>query len=504
MNTRKNPERLRGLVYRKVLQMVRDTGIHWICRLYSAAIADRTSWLQQTEYVEAECVVVRQRLASISVPMLSDQILRYAVEVFAKIIATYDNDIRRTVITRLRDTQIHHDICKHVLQTVLLPCISRCNVGTTESTFVQKILVNLLYVIPNIKVLILPSVELLDYMQLLVERLQILSHLQEFRFSVGCTTEVIVELSKYCPRLKKLLVRDSISVDDMCVERILTLRHIRSLDVSNTSVSVEGYGILIAGLPHLQNVIWPGPIDPVLMNFRPCLPSMRKFVGTVSAAGLLVRTCPNLRKLILSFLTDDISYLGQLKKVTILSIRNCSFTVIMLNTVFIRLGLKLLVLDLLEVENVNADDLINHCVVLKKLRISCCDIVSEVAEFSPALPHFRNLKELRLMQNRGPFDFCSLLHHYVNLKSFHAVSTRQINDTFIRGIVRDGVFRNLTEFIIDQCGEMDIETARLILNNCPSLSKLGNLTSWSGIVDAALITFLDFIREGNVSLTVCR
>jgi hypothetical protein len=69
----------------------------------------------------------------------------------------------------------------------------------------------------------------------------------------------------------------------------------------------------------------------------------------------------------------------------------------MLNTVFIRLGLKLSVLELREVENVNADDLVNHCVVLKELRISCCNIVSEVAEFSPALPHFQNLKELSLM-----------------------------------------------------------------------------------------------------------
>jgi hypothetical protein len=496
------PERLRLLAYRKVCKILQDAGMNWVTMLYTAAIVDRKIWLQETESVEEDCALLRQRLASATVPVLSDCILRYAIEVFSKIIATYDNDIGRTVITRLRDKQIHHDICKHMLKAVLLPCISKCNIGTTESTFVQEILIHLLHLVPNIKVLIMPPVESIDYMQLFVERIPILRHLQEFRFSVGCTREVIVELSKSCPRLKKLSVRGSLRVDDMCVERILNLKQICSLNVSDTSVSVDGYAILLAGLPKLQDVVWSDPIDPVLTNIRPYLSLVRKFVGTVSAAGLIVWMCPNVRKLILSFLIDDISDLGQLHKVVVLSIRNSSFTVIKLDIVFVPLGMTLLILELREVLNVNIDYLINHCLVLKKLRINCCEIVCEAGFYSDS-PHFRNLHELRLIQNSGPFDFCSVLPHYVNLKSFHAVRTTQINDTLIRGIVCDGIFRNLTVFIIDQCGEMDIETAFIILHNCHSLSKLGNLTSWPGITEAELFSFSDFIRRSNISLTVC-
>jgi hypothetical protein len=113
-----------------------------------------------------------------------------------------------------------------MLKAVRLPCMSTCDMGITESEFVQELLIKLPYAIPNIKALILPPLKRLNYMQLFVERIQILTQLQEFRFHVGCTTEIIIELSKYCPHMKNLSVRFSICVDDVCVEHLLKLTHV--------------------------------------------------------------------------------------------------------------------------------------------------------------------------------------------------------------------------------------------------------------------------------------
>jgi hypothetical protein len=227
-----------------------------------------------------------------------------------------------------------------------------------------------------------------------------------------------------------------------------------------------------------------------------------KFDGTLSDAGLLVLKCPNIKQLLLRFVTDDISDLGELKNVTSLSIRNCSSTVIMLSDALISLGETLSVLEMHEVENVNIDDIINYCTVLNELNMTSCSIIC-TAVFDRKLPHFRNLKELRLRDNRGQSYFCNFLHFYINLSVFHAVGMSEINDTFIGQLVRVGGVRNVTEFVLDNCGHLSMETIFLVTNNCPNLAKLGNIGSWPGTSNEEEVNFLNYLRNNNLSLTVC-
>jgi hypothetical protein len=503
MDKKKEPPRLQDLAYTQICKMIREVGIKWTRRLHSAAVMGQNYWLREIEAVEGECVTVRHRLASQPVEIFTDDIIRYAVKGFSRIIASYDNDIVPALITKLHDRQIHRDICANMLKAVLLPCISRCNIGNTESEFVQELLIKLLYVIPNLKALIMPSKERLNYVELVVERIPILTHLQKFRFHVGCTREIIFALSKYCPHMRELSVQDSILVDDICVEHLLKLRHLHSLNVSNTSMSNHIYKLLLAGLPHVQDVTWHDPIDPVLSNLTKRLPLVRKFVGTVSSARLLAQKCPKINKLVLHSLTDDISDLGELRRVASISIRNCSYDVIRFSDALIRLGQTLSILEIHEVENVNIGDLIKYCTVLNELNISCCNVTC-TGIFDRIFPHFVNLKELRLRQNRGPFVFSSILHLYINLKVLHVVGMGDITDKVIRPIVMAGRFRNVTEFVAEHCGYMGIETAFFIMRNCPNLTKLGNLNSWLGVANGELVSLVNFVRKNNFSLTVCR
>ncbi|XP_023707800.1 uncharacterized protein LOC111864643 [Cryptotermes secundus] len=497
MNRRNDPLSLQGLVFREVRKMVREMAVKWTRRLHSAAVRSENRWLQEIRCVEQEIIHVHHTLGSPHVPMFSDYIVRYAVKDFAKIIACYDNNIGRAPIT-----QSHRYICTSMLKAVLLPCMSRYNIGTTESKFVQGILIQLLYVVPNIQRLILPPEQRLEYMQPFLERIQILTNLREFHFHIGCTREIIIELSKYCPLLKRLSVEGSVLVDDMCVKYMLKLRLLRSVNVSNTSLSSGRYRALLLLLPHVQEVIWSGSVDVILTNLSRSLPSVTKFDGTISDAGLLVDKLPNVKQLLLRSLTHDMSDLGELRNVTCLSIWNCSSTVISLSDALISLGETLSVLETHEVEDLNIDDIIFYCTVLNELHVnSCSTLCTRVSDCK--LAHFRNLKKLKLRYNRGLSNFCSFLHFYVNLKVFHVAGMSQMNDAFFAELVGVRGFRTVTEFVVDHCGYLSMRTINLMTNNCPNLAKFGNIGSWPGVTKEEEVTFLNFVRNNNLALTVC-
>jgi hypothetical protein len=123
-------------------------------------------------------------------------------------------------------------------------------------------------------------------------------------------------------------------------------------------------------------------------------------------------------------------------------------------------------LELDRVDDINMDKLSNYCTGLRSLWVDSCHITcTEI--FDPELPHFRNLEELRLRRNWGAFDFCSILHMYVNVNVLIVVGMEQITDTFIRETVTAGGFRNVNEFVAFRCGYLSMETAWLLMQNFP-------------------------------------
>ncbi|XP_023717171.1 uncharacterized protein LOC111869702 [Cryptotermes secundus] len=448
MGKKNNPEFLENMALLQVCQMVRGAGVNWIRRLNAAAENGESSWLQEVESVEEECVLVRARLASLPVPFVSEFVVLYATKEFIKMVENFSDYNHGPLISRIFDRQVRESVCINMLKAVLLPCISKFDISFTYSSFVQELLIKFLYAIPNIKTLILPSLPRPRYVQLLVERIQILTHLENFSFHTCCTTETIIQLSKYCPHMKKISVQDSKSVDDGCVEHLLKMRNLLSLNIAETSISGNRYAALLSGLPEIRDVFWFRPIEPVLGNLTACLPSVVAFLGIISDAKLLVQKCPNIKHLLLYSPSQDISDLGELSNVVSISIRNCSYTEIRFSDVIRRSGSTLKNLETWQVDNINLDDVIKYCTGLRSLWINFCHMTCTQA-FHPELPHFQNLEKLKIIGNGGEFTFCSVLHLYVNLTVLHFVGMEHITDVVISKIVKAGGFRNLTEFVID-------------------------------------------------------
>jgi hypothetical protein len=390
-----------------------------------------------------------------------------------------------------------------MLKAVLLPCMSVFNVGCVQSKFVQELLIELLYFVPNIKALILPPVLHPSSMHVLVEKIQILSHLQKFRFHVGCTTEIIAELSKYCPLLKIISVPNSRGLEGDCIEHLLKFRHLHNLNLAGTSLSYVNYEALLSGLPHLQSIFWFDPIDPVLMNLPACLPLVTTFCGKISDADLLVQKCPNLNEVTLLSPTGDISTLGQMRSIVDIMVTNSCWTTIGFSDVIRSLGVTLTALEFHRVVNISVDDLIHYCTVLNCLVFKHCEITNtEILDCN--VPHFHNLKKLKLKRNTEAFDFRSILHKYVNLNEFHVVDMSVINETLIKQIVTAGGFTHLTKFVVDKCGHMSLDIAWLLVQNCPNLTELGNVCSWSAVRTDDVDTFLNFVIDNHLPLTVHR
>jgi hypothetical protein len=483
-------------------EMVQEAVVKWTRRLHSAAVTGRRSWLQEIEAVEEECVLVRAQLASLPLTIISEYINRYGITEIIKIIASYNCDNGRPRIFRIFDRHVHQDICLNILKTVIFPYIPTCDLRKVDSKFVQKLLIKLLYVAPNVEVLTLPTARSLNYTQLLLRRIQILSDLREFNFHLGCTTKIIIQLSKHCPKLNSLSVRDSKSVNDKCVRHLLKLRGLHSLDITGTSVSSNSYKEILSDLPEIQTVIWYQPTDPILNNLGAPLPSVNIFTGRISNAQLLVQKCPNLTELTLIKIPEEISDLGALRNVATLCIYWSTSTAIRFSNVIRLLGPNLTVLNVGHVGEIIINDLINYCTVLNSLTMTHCNIVYR-GTLEPQLPHFRNLKKLALKDNWGPFDFSSILHLYINLNVLNLVGMGVITGTFMRQTVTAGGLRNLTEFVVNFCGDMGIDTAWLLLQNCPNLTKIGSIDSWSRVNGYEVATLLTFLRYNNLSLDVC-
>jgi hypothetical protein len=107
------------------------------------------------------------------------------------------------------------------------------------------------------------------------------------------------------------------------------------------------------------------------------------------------------------------------------------------------------------------------------------------------------------MENNGPFDFFFVLHLYVNLKVLNIVGMEEVTDAIIRENVVAGGLRHLTEFVAVRCGNLSMNTVWLLMHNCPNLTKIGNVSSWRGVTENEVVSLLTFLKNNNLSLTVC-
>jgi hypothetical protein len=104
------------------------------------------------------------------------------------------------------------------------------------------------------------------------------------------TNEVVQQLGLNCKELITVNLMSSPEVTDISVQYLLKLKKLKQMNVSFTSISYEGYQLLISQLPRIGNVIWPFPIDNILDGISAeILYKVRYFRGCIQNTNILTQ-----------------------------------------------------------------------------------------------------------------------------------------------------------------------------------------------------------------------
>jgi hypothetical protein len=503
MKNKKSPELLNMLAEQKFCSMIRHAGEEWSRRLRLAEGFGRRERFREIQFVQDQCLEVRQLLESLPTS-IGRLISEHSVREFADIITAYDDITGRSRLGILVGRRHHEDVCLSMLRAVHLPCVLECNIKEIRSEFMQELLSLSIQTNPHVARLILPLEPSIKLSRFVLKNLHRLTVLQEFRFETGCNTDVVIELGRHCTLLKILDIRSSVDVDDDCIEYLLNLQSLEKLHVAGTDISHTCYALLLSNLPRIQNITWCGQVDNILQNItKECLPSVNEFSGGVSNASLVTQICPRIKDLSIYLHNENALDLIQLTDVVSLSLTRCDYNINKLNVVFENMGIRLTKLDVFLVENFNISHIISCCSILKILIVRFCGVIlSENFIFASELTHFKSVKEVTLKSNSDFRNSHKYLSHCVNLEVFKAECVEEIDDVAVSEILNAGGFRKLSESVFSDCGPLCLETAMLMIKQCDNLSVLGNLNTWSGVTDDDKKLLFDCVKTNNLALTV--
>jgi hypothetical protein len=391
-----------------------------------------------------------------------------------------------------------------MLKAVCLPSIKECNLREIKSEFIKETLSQSLQTNPKITHLILPAEPSLQVTRFVYGNLHNLTQLQVFEFEVNCGTDVVVELGRHCTLLKILNVRSSVFVTDYCVEDLLNLQNLEKLYVAGTAISETCYAHLLSSLPRIQNIFWRGSVESVLQNItQESLPLVNEFNATVKDVPLLTQKCPRVKHLSIQLDTENSVDLIQLTDIVSLELEHCDYNINNVIILIESVGSRLTKLDMFGVGNIDFEQVVRCCCVLRTLVLRQCGItLPRSVFFNRGLPHFESVKEIKLDSNKYVNSFLIHLNHYVNLEVFHARWVAEIDDMILSVILKTGGFRKLCEIILHGCGTLTLETAMLLIQMCGSLSVLGNMSLWPDISSNDMKALFDCVKKNNLALSI--
>jgi hypothetical protein len=122
MNDRKDNPRLQDLAYQNICMIVREVGIKWTRRLHAAGVMGQNYWLQQIKPVEKGCPRAPETRFSARPPL---------IRVHYRVCCQGLHKDQR-ILPHGHWSPPYHEFLEYLrkhVKTVLLPCMSTCNIG---------------------------------------------------------------------------------------------------------------------------------------------------------------------------------------------------------------------------------------------------------------------------------------------------------------------------------------------------------------------------------------
>lgn len=332
-----------------------------------------------------------------------------------------------------------------------------------------------------------------------------------------CTDHILSVVGQNCSRLQCLDVTASRSVTDRSVSILVNCRELKELHLYRTSVTVEGYAVLLKGLPRLEDL---GRCD----EFGFILEHLRSTEGNIGPFGLrifqsrdvttyhlnlLIEMCPRVTHV--SIYHDerisDLTVLSALDDLCELKLLSCDFFTDRVKQLLEVKGYNLSWLHLEHVEEIDLNALIyisQYCPNLKKLTLYNCEFLEHTSLSLKMLSvqPFRSLERIMCVAECALLHLEFLLSNCFNIRFIQLGSSTGIGDVTMAKVLSKNPMKHLEELKILHSDNLSMKTVHLLMNHCDNLRVLSELESWQGITEEELREFRKELKQKNLDLDI--
>ncbi|PNF15672.1 hypothetical protein B7P43_G14264 [Cryptotermes secundus] len=500
----KQPCKLQDLVMLRVVKMLRKACESWIRALREAALTGSVAYLKETQNVTADCDTVHELLTSLLTGISAQQAALILKEIIP-VITNYDDNCWELKRASWYQDEKHNTVCVKMLRAVLPAGAKEFVINCRSSGFAQKLIIQTLATVPDLTALTFHTNTEINNSALLASNIHHLKNLQEFEYFYHCTDDVVEQLGLHCTELKTVNLRESLAVTDTSIRHLMKLRKLEYLNLTYTDVSFPSYGSLLSRLPMIRNIDMLSLIDDVFNYIRKQeLCTVTQFSGFIHNINIVRQKCPNLTKAKVYTFNKDLKNLTALIGLVNLHIINGNYEKCNLGAVLIGMGHRLIDLCLYDITDVNIAHIVMPCSSLKRLVLKGCTFVSQNknSALDTYLPHYKSLIILKLIGNSSHQTDFHHLRYYDNLQVFECKGLDILTDDFIRDATRQGAFRNILRFWVEDTGlgALTMSTVELLLQHCEHLREIGLLRSWRRVTLSQCSDLIERMRSMNFDL----
>lgn len=344
-----------------------------------------------------------------------------------------------------------------------------------------------------------------------------MKNLTQLCLCFDCTDHILNKVGDTCKNLQSLDVTSSRSVTDRSVSALTRCKRLKELHLYRTSISTEGFAILLSNLPQLEDLGRHDEFGSILEHIRTtCLTigpfPLRNFQSkdmTTVDLNLLIEMCPYISNVFFyhDIPATDLTVFAALENLTDLKLLNCDFFTDRVNLLLEMRGRNLVALHLEHVDQIDMNALIyisQYCPNLKKLVLYNCEFLEHTSislRHLTVLP-FQNLEHLMCVADCALTHLEFLLSNCFNIKFIQLGSSTGIGDETMFKVFEKNSMKHLEVLRILYSDNLSMNCVRLLMEHCENLKVLSELESWQGISYDQLREFRREIKDYNFDLDV--
>lgn len=362
-----------------------------------------------------------------------------------------------------------------------------------------------------------------------------MKNLVRFSLCYDCTDHIIKLLTRNCKNSLRIVdVEMSMQVTDASAECISSCKHIHTLHIFHTGITMVGHKIILTKLKGLKLLVRGGflceALEYIAENMKnvPVLQleefwsSEEYFFHDDRQMALVAKMCPKMRKMMFQFSTEvmtDLLFLTKFSQLSELHLWGGEFYLDKINLVITLIGRQLSALFLIHTEELDDNGIIlisKHCPHLVTLGFYNCEFKERIIDVSDEdllyfprqekeeMEPMLELKSLAIVSECEARTAILITSAALNLEHFKTGIHCQLSDENIWKIFEKNKLQHLKSLNIPMSKYLSMATIEVLLDNCTQLQSIQDLNYWEAVSRQELKAFRRETKEDNFDIDVGR